>query len=485
MKIIESEILKKIFTSSKMDWWVASIPERRLYLGEDIVSFLHLDSSVLSFDEIPDYLDPIKTDFLLKNIYDPSINKIQIPLSPQRFINLNVVLYRSYISSEEWLGYMIMGQGESSDTDNCCKLSFLANMSYEMRTPLNSIIGFSKLLAQTDDDYDRKEYLKIILENNDILNLLINNIIDLSNIENDAFKMKIEEIDLIKAMRDISQFVIKKIEGSAVRFTFEEPDLSQCRIMIDFGHFFQVINTLLSNSIKFTSKGTITLRYSVKNNSILFEVKDTGVGISKDKIPLVFNRFVRIFDDTTETCLGLEIVSRIIKQMGGEIGVESDYGKGAHFWFTLPITMNDSIVSKRVDKENLSVQYDDCSEGSSVAQKTILVAEDDRSNYKLYEVLLKNKYILHHAWNGEEAVELSKECNPDLILMDINMPVMDGYMALKRIREDGCKVPIAAVTAYALSDEEEKIIESGFDSYISKPLNSKVLFKTIDDLLNK
>ena len=216
----------------------------------------------------------------------------------------------------------------------------------------------------------------------------------------------------------------------------------------------------------------------IVGDSLYFYVSDTGCGIDADKKDAVFERFVKLDNFVQGTGLGLSICKTIVERMGGKIGVESEVGQGTTFWFTIPYVAvklrcqeikEEKIVQHTVEKNKLK----------------ILVAEDNPSNYMLFESILKKDYQLIHAWNGREAVELFKEHDPHLVLMDINMPELNGFQAVQEIRKISGTVPVIAVTAYAYASDEEKIMASGFDGYTAKPINANLLRSKIIALLEK
>ena len=209
-----------------------------------------------------------------------------------------------------------------------------------------------------------------------------------------------------------------------------------------------------------------------------FYVADTGCGIPKDKQDSIFGRFVKLNSFAQGTGLGLSICRTLVDNMGGKIGVESEEGKGSTFWFTLPYKEASNIIEKAPKKEiqTIAIEKD---------KLIILVAEDNESNYKLFESILKYDYHLIHAWDGQEAVNLFREYNPQIVLMDINMPVMDGYEATKEIRKYSAKVPIIAITAFAFASDEQRVMESGFDGYMPKPINANLLKAQLKDIMQK
>lgn len=242
------------------------------------------------------------------------------------------------------------------------------------------------------------------------------------------------------------------------------------------------MQNLLNNAIKYTAKGNITAGYEVRDDEIYFFVKDSGIGIPASKIKHVFERYWRDRKDEMGTGLGLPICKEIIEHLGGEIGVESaGENKGCNFWFTLPLKTESTDTQ---DDNPRQGDLPECKEMPDDNLPVILIAEDNEGNYMLYEALFEDIFKPIHAWNGIEAVELAKKFNPALILMDISMPLKDGYEATREIREAGMDMPIIAVTAYAFSSDKEKIMQHGFDAYISKPINADELIAAMEKCMN-
>ena len=256
-----------------------------------------------------------------------------------------------------------------------------------------------------------------------------------------------------------------------------EPGLPECYGHLERNRLSQLIINLVTNAIKFTDKGSIRFGYELQNGrGLYFYVQDTGCGIPEDKQKAIFGRFVKLNNFAQGTGLGLSICQTLVEHMGGEIGVESKVGEGTTFWFVLPYKapMEDFQQEKKIDPLPLEKKT-----------LTILVAEDNGSNYRLIESILRKDYNLLHAWNGREAVALYREYEPQLILMDINMPEMDGYEATHEIRKYSSRVPIIAVTAFAYASDEQKAMESGFDGYMSKPINAGQLRTKVTSLLQQ
>ena len=366
---------------------------------------------------------------------------------------------------------------ELAEESNRLKSAFLANMSHEIRTPLNAIVGFSGILASTEEEEEKQEYVSIIENNNTLLLQLISDILDLSKIEAGTLELNYSNIELNELMRELERGFLLRVKTDAVKLEFVEP-AGPCMVYTEKNRLSQLMINLVTNAIKFTEKGSIRFGYEMRENELYFYVTDTGCGIPKDKQQNIFGRFVKLNSFAQGTGLGLSICKTLMDHMGGRIGVESEEGKGSTFWFTLPYKPAVKEDKKQMPKDIQPVSIER-------NKLTILVAEDNASNYKLFESILKYDYHLIHAWDGMEAVEMFRKHNPQIVLMDINMPVMDGYEATREIRKYSAKIPIIAVTAFAYASDEQKVMESGFDGYMPKPINAKLLKAQLVDIMQK
>ena len=364
-----------------------------------------------------------------------------------------------------------------AEESNRLKSAFLANMSHEIRTPLNAIVGFSGILASTEEEEEKQEYVSIIENNNTLLPQLISDILDLSKIEAGTLELNYSNIELNELMRELERGFLLRVKTDAVKLEFVEP-AGPCMAYTEKNRLSQLMINLVTNAIKFTEKGSIRFGYEMRENELYFYVTDTGCGIPKDKQQNIFGRFVKLNSFAQGTGLGLSICKTLMDHMGGRIGVESEEGKGSTFWFTLPYKPAVKEDKKQMPKDIQPVSIER-------NKLTILVAEDNASNYKLFESILKYDYHLIHAWDGMEAVEMFRKHNPQIVLMDINMPVMNGYEAAREIRKYSAKIPIIAVTAFAYASDEQKVMESGFDGYMPKPINAKLLKAQLVDIMQK
>ena len=360
------------------------------------------------------------------------------------------------------------------------KTAFLANMSHEIRTPLNAIVGFAGLLSNASES-ERNSYVEIIKGNTNMLLQLVNDILDMSKIEAGTLEFIYSDTDVNQIMRELEGIFRLRLEeaDSPVRIVFE-PCLPVCFIHTEKNRVSQVLSNFLSNALKYTKEGSITLGYKVREDDIYFYVQDTGAGIPAGKVDKVFERFMKLDAKKQGTGLGLSISRTIIKKLGGEIGVFSEYGKGSTFWFTLPVKPFDFLpLQQRTEDVSETVEFNETEYDAGAVRRTILIAEDMDDNYLLYKIYLEKHYDLIRATNGEEAVSKYLECNPDIILMDIGMPVVDGYQATDAIRQLSSDIPIVAVTAFAYDEDRRKVMSRGFNGYLSKPLNKDELLKML------
>lgn len=368
--------------------------------------------------------------------------------------------------------------------------SYIANMSHDIRTPVNAIIGFSRLMADTDDREKKRKYMEQIETNNSLLMKLINDVLDISKKKEGELEIRNSEVELNELMNSVKSTVHFRVPSRVVLNAVY--GASECYVVTDPERLTQVILNLLTNACKFTTVGSITFGYEIHPEEIYFYVRDTGMGIPPEKQEFLFKRYWREHEDEPGNGLGLSICKDIVDKMNGEIGVQSaGEGKGSLFWFTLPIKPieeeQQEATPEPVAQSAPEVKAAPVAAAPAPAQRknrpVLLVAEDNESNYFLITSMLEDDYELIHAWNGLEAVEMYSTHKPDLILMDINMPLMDGYEATRRIRQVSDKVPIIAVTAYAFSSDRTRIMENGFSSYVSKPVNIDRLMGEIRRLL--
>lgn len=364
---------------------------------------------------------------------------------------------------------------EKAEEASRMKSAFLANMSHEIRTPLNAIVGFSSMLTETDDKAEIEEFLNIINENNNLLLTLINDVLDLSRIEAGQIDLVMSTFEVGELITNLAQSITLRVKpGVKVKTILPE---KQIVITSDRLRLSQVIMNFLNNASKFTHEGSVEVGYYPKNNDLYFYVKDTGIGIRKDKTEQIFERFIKLDDFAQGTGLGLSIARTIIDLMSGQIGVESEPGAGSTFWFTIP------YLKAETDQINMIVPavrdlFSEKNPHKLSHKYRILIAEDNDSNYLLYTKILVD-HTLIRAVNGLEVINLFREEKPDIILMDVKMPVMNGLDAGKEIRKLSTSIPMIAVSASILPEEQQKALLNGFTDFIPKPITPHLLFKTL------
>lgn len=368
---------------------------------------------------------------------------------------------------------LIEAREQAQESDRL-KSAFLANMSHEIRTPLNAIVGFSNLLVTTQDEKKKEKFIGIIENNNDLLLQLISDILDLAKVEANTLEFTFHPVDINAMMQTLESTIRMRVKPN-VRLNLILGS-AQCMAETEYNRVSQVIINLLTNACKFTDRGNITFGYEIQGDQLYFYVRDTGIGIDPAKCSMIFERFTKLNTFAQGTGLGLSICQSIVHKLGGEIGAESrGPNTGSTFWFTIPFN-----EVTEAEYEDLPTEKEPEKETIDKSQRlTILIAEDNESNYLLFEQILSKNYNLIHAWDGVEAVEDYKKYHPNMILMDINMPNMDGYQATREIRKENTKVPILAVTAYAFASDKERILENGFNGYVSKPVNPNNLMDEV------
>jgi signal transduction histidine kinase/ActR/RegA family two-component response regulator len=366
------------------------------------------------------------------------------------------------------------------------KTAFLNNISHEIRTPMNSIVGFSAFLNQPDlDPFKRKQFTDIIVQSSNQLLSIINDIISIASIEAGQEETAENQFDLNSTLVSIHQQFLLKANKHSIGISLKPyTQHSDEKIIADESKLVKVLTNLIDNALKFTKKGSVNFGYTIKNNELEFFVEDTGIGIASEMHKEIFIRFRQVESTIARefggSGLGLSISKAYVELLGGKIWLVSELDKGSIFYFTIPL--------KRADKNILSEEKSANILGITVKEepKTILVAEDEDSNYMLVEAMLSGLNInIIRVVDGAEAVDTCKSKLIDMVLMDIQMPLMDGYEATRQIREFMPDLPIIAQTAYSTEPDKSKALLCGCTDFIAKPLKHELLISMINKQLFK
>ncbi len=402
----------------------------------------------------------------------------------QHIVDINKNLEKTI---EERTNELLRAKEKAEESDRL-KTAFLANMSHEIRTPMNGILGFSDLLKKPGLTGNQQQmYIDIIEKSGARMLNIINDIVDISKIEAGLMKIDLVETDLNDQMEYTYSFFKPELEAKGIRFIFTNYlPVSDTLIYTDREKTYAILTNLVKNAIKYTEKGTIEFGCFRKGGFIEFYVKDTGIGIPKDRQEAIFERFIQadIADKMARqgAGLGLSISKAYVEMLGGKIWVESEEGKGTAFYFTIPFKGRENT---NVEKEVSNRRIEKRSSGDVPGLK-ILIVEDDEASEILLSIEMHEigKQILK-AGTGTEAIAISRN-NPDLdlILMDIQMPGLNGYEATRRIRQFNKSVVIIAQTAFGLSGDQEKAIDAGCNDYITKPINKGDLHSLIKKYFN-
>ena len=365
------------------------------------------------------------------------------------------------------------------------KSLFLANMSHEIRTPLNAIEGFSRVIAETDSPEERMKMLEIVESNNNRLLSLINEILDLSRVEAGEIQMKKAPANLTDMCANIKQ-IFKFRCPEQIKLVASIPSKTVI-LNTDINRVTQVYCNLISNALKHTISGSITFGYNVSEDGkdIIMQVADTGSGIDPNDIDSIFQTYVsKDAEHQNGYGLGLPLSKIIVEKLGGHISVKSKLGEGSTFTFVLPFDgsfAGNNTTSKPCFTISRTLRAKADVDISKL--KLVLVAEDEDCNWELIQNVLNNRYRILRAKNGIEAVTMNEEEHPDLILMDIRMPEMNGLDATRIIKEINPVIPVVALSAYAFEDTINEAMDAGCNEFISKPFKMEHLIETIEKFI--
>ena len=374
---------------------------------------------------------------------------------------------------------------EKAEKASRMKSLFLANMSHEIRTPLNAIEGFSRIMAETDSAEERIKYMEIVESNNGRLLALINEILDLSRVEAGEISIKKSMTDLDELCKSL-QLIFKFRCPENVQLSWSKPNMSVV-LNTDANRVTQVFSNLISNALKHTSKGSISYGYRLINDGqeVEFYVSDTGSGIAPEDQKHIFETYMsRDAETQSGYGLGLSLCKIIVEKMNGNISVTSKLGEGSTFRFVLPFegTIGGMVKNTRTTTNSRTIRVSTKTDVQNAP--LILVAEDEDSNYELVRIVLAKRYRLLRARNGIEAVTYCEEEHPNLILMDIRMPDMNGLDATRIIKEVNHDIPIVALSAYAFEDNIREAREAGCDEFMAKPFRVEDLLDVVQKYVN-
>lgn len=389
---------------------------------------------------------------------------------------------------------------EKAEESTKLKEAFLANISHEIRTPINAIMGFSDILSKRELGKQEKEYIKIIKTAGENLLIIINDILDISKIEAGIITFEESHFSIRETLKQLNEIQIGKAKEKNIELVFSCDQNVPDNLLGDCTRLIQIINNLADNAIKFTHEGRVEVNVKLlkmdltaskqlidwinnKEETILleFSIKDTGIGIPQDKLQHIFERFRQMESHSTRkyggTGLGLSIAKKLVELQGGTLSVKSEFNIGSVFSFSLPYKKSNGIsLATIITEKKLNIE--------ELRQLNILLVEDNPLNIKLIQSLFSEYNLkVEVSENGSLGIEKLKENNFDIILMDMEMPVMNGYETTTFIRKElKNKIPIIAMTAHAMDGEKEKCLALGMNDYISKPIDANLLFEKIHDL---
>jgi PAS domain S-box-containing protein len=428
------------------------------------------------------------------NWFDTTI----IPLIGVEGQTQQYIAIRTDITQRKSIETSLVSAKAAAEQANEAKSQFLANMSHEIRTPMNGVLGMVGLLLDSDLNPEQKSYARNIAHSGEALMVLINDILDLSKIEAGHMEFEAQAFSIGVLVNSVTSVLQIKAEDKGIGFLVQVPPESQDAYIGDSLRIRQILFNLLGNAIKFTNQGEVSLRVESISNGLRFEIRDTGIGIPELALSKLFSKFVQADTSTTRefggTGLGLVICKKLVEGMRGHIGVESTQGQGSLFWFELPIAMTaplpDATRPQVVGPDAARLNpLSGASQDVAVDPVSILLVEDHPINQKLATVLLQRQgYHVDLAKDGAEAVMAAQSRAYDLILMDVQMPVMNGFEATQKIRAGtgpNKTTPIVALTANAMQSDKDACYEAGMNDFLTKPFSKEGLAQVLAPHLHR
>lgn len=467
----EKELLGK-------NWWSIFFP------GEEERNYEKLVKTFREQWEVNDYEMPMVTKTGDTRIISwTSLNRYDENVEVKEIIGFGID-----VTERNAFQQQILLAKEEAEEANRTKSDFLANMSHEIRTPMNGIIGTTQLLRETNLDDKQKKYLQIIQGSGRTLLAIINEILDYSKIEAGKFEIYQEPFVLRHCVEETIGLMQPLAQEKGLKILLEYANDIPRGVVGDAVRVRQILTNLIGNAIKFTHEGSIAVRVTLDGRShglVMFEVIDTGVGIPENKQDNVFKPFSQIIQKKKDarspgTGLGLAISKYLAENMGGEIGLMSEEGRGSNFWFTIHFeeVMPDELISLESHNEEDVVRHN--------FNASVLVVEDVITNQFVITDMLENLGCsVDIAANGQEAINAREKKSYDMILMDCQMPVMDGFEATRALRAKEVNDPIVALTANALKGDREKCLEAGMNDFISKPVDQQEIVRVLNTWLNR
>ena len=462
-----------------MDVWLPDID------GIEVCRLLKSDART---KDIPVIFVTVASDkkSLLRGFQAGAVDYITKPFEKEELL----ARVTTHLRLKRYMEELVIARKKAEESEKL-KMAFLSNMSHEIRTPMNSIIGFAELLQDRNlTAKERKEFSDIIISSGEQLLSIIDEILEVSKEEAGELNLFEQQFSLRKFMKELESVFVKRLKGKPVEMVVYVPEDAPDMVVADKVRLKQIFDNLLSNAEKFTPEGVIEIGYKLlpKHIPVLeFYVKDTGIGIPKDKQDTIFERFTQVEDNLTQnftgTGLGLSIVKRLVTFMGGYVSLQSEPGKGSTFTFTLPYKKPSDKTPSTYEKRNKPFFPPD----NAWLGKTLLIADDVQQVFAFFRETLKRTGVeMLYAKDGKEALEIYQNHKKeiDVALIDIQMPEVNGLEVAKTIRKQDKSLPLVAQTGLALNIGKEKAEEAGFNDVIYKPIRLDVLVKILKKYLD-